>query len=51
MAVKRRIERLEQKRGGGFRIVLQKDVKQSLIDEPLAWGEILIALDDGVADL
>ena len=51
MAIKHRIERLERKRGGGLRVVFQRDVEQSLIDKPLAIGEVLIVLDDCVADL
>ena len=51
MSIKRRIERLEQKRGGGLRVVFQKNVEQSLTDQPLARGEILIVLDDGVEGL
>lgn len=51
MAIRRRIERLEQKRAGGPRIVLQKDVEQSLIKQPLARREMLIVLDDCVDEL
>ena len=51
MVIKHRIERLEQKSGRGFRIVLQKDVEQSLIDKPLAKREMLIVLDDCVDEL
>jgi len=51
MAIKHRIERLEHKRGGGLRVVYQRDAEQSLIDKPLVMGETLIVLDDCVADL
>lgn len=51
MAIKHRIERLEQKRDGRIRVVHQKDVEQALVNTPLSKGEILIVLDDNAAGL
>ncbi len=51
MALRSRLTKLEQKQGGGIRVVYQKDVEQSLKDKPLVNGEILIVLDDYVAEL
>lgn len=50
-AIVHRIERLEQKRSGGLRVVYQRDVEQSLIDKPLADEGVAMMIGESVKDI